>query len=84
MDSEKVHENVDSFLKALKRPATSYEIVIAMRSKKNEGSVYSEIRSLLKNGTLKKLSVLCEGYDGEIILYIRKYTRKKKQIYRRR
>ena len=52
----KYFDSVDSLLKALKRPATAYEIVIAMENSKQRNSVFSEIRTLIKNGTLKKIS----------------------------
>ncbi len=64
-------ENVEDLLKALKRPATSFEIVIAMDGVKNKNSVFSEIRSLLSNGSVRKISIPVEGYDGEMTVYLR-------------
>ena len=64
-------ENVEELLKALKRPATSFEIVMAMADVKNKNSVHSEIRSLLANGSVRKISIPIKGYDGELTLYLR-------------
>ena len=64
-------ESVEDLLKALKRPATSFEIVMAMDGVKNKSSVHSEIRSLLANGSVRKISIPIKGYDGELTLYLR-------------
>ena len=65
-------DSVDELLKALKRPATSFEIVIAMRSVKNENSVYSEIRSLIANKSVRKVEMPVKGFHGKLTLYMRK------------
>ena len=69
--SNQKFENVEALLKALKRPATSYELVIAMNGVKERRSVFSELKTLLKNGSVRKISIPVHGYDGEITLYFR-------------
>jgi len=67
------YESVEDLLKCLKRPATGFEIVLALAMVKNRSSVYSEIRGLLADKSVRKESVSVRGFDGVVTLYVKKY-----------
>ncbi len=65
------YDGVESLMKGLKRPATSYEIVNALSDVKQRRSVYGEIRTLLRNGSLEKIELDVPGFDGSMVVYVR-------------
>lgn len=61
---------VEQLLKRLKRPATPYEIIATLSDVKGRRSVYSEIKSLLANGSIRKLEIDVPNYKVKVVVYV--------------
>lgn len=66
-----LYDGVESLLKGLKRPATSYEIIMYLDKAKMKRNIYLEIKNLVKDGTLEKIELEIPGFDGNFVVYVR-------------